>query len=282
MDILYLIGDVSHTNHRELRYSLRSIEKHGINVDRVFVCGYCPDFLSDEVIKITHGKQKSFDNFSKNRNIYSSILYAVETTDIGIKHNGEFLISMDDHFYCMNVDFNRYPFFAKDYLNRFHRYLLPNMLDYTKSSVDYQQILVNTYHMCLNNNLNIINLTLHRNMHMNRYILREMDNLNSEILNSDKNAVEAMCVALNYRLTKYPFKYEVVIDVKTNNVDELSNLINNKQIHVFSTNDFELNSDIDNFLFSLYPHKSKYEKNDIDKPKEGGKNEMLEKTSSSN
>lgn len=84
-------------------------------------------------------------NLPKGKNIFKQILYTVENTDIGINHGGEFLISMDDHFYFRNTDFNNYPFYVKDYPQRAYRYLLPNSLDYTKMSVDYQQVLINTY-----------------------------------------------------------------------------------------------------------------------------------------
>jgi len=53
MDIVYLMGEgYSKCNYNELRYSLRSIDKYGKNVDRVYVIGYCPEWLSDEIIKI--------------------------------------------------------------------------------------------------------------------------------------------------------------------------------------------------------------------------------------
>ena len=49
MDILYVIGKGSEWNNNELRFSLRSIAKYGKNIDRVFIVGYKPDFVSDEV-----------------------------------------------------------------------------------------------------------------------------------------------------------------------------------------------------------------------------------------
>ncbi|MBR0299772.1 MAG: hypothetical protein IJQ93_05590, partial [Bacteroidales bacterium] len=53
MDILYIVGaGCSRCNDFELRMSLRSIAMYGKNVGRVFVCGHCPDWLSDEVVKL--------------------------------------------------------------------------------------------------------------------------------------------------------------------------------------------------------------------------------------
>ena len=50
MDILYVVGRGSTWNNNELKYSLRSIAKNGINVDRVFIVGYIPDFINREEV----------------------------------------------------------------------------------------------------------------------------------------------------------------------------------------------------------------------------------------
>ena len=52
MDIVYIIGKGSKWNNQELKYSLRSIAKYGINIGKVFIVGYKPNFVSDEVIYI--------------------------------------------------------------------------------------------------------------------------------------------------------------------------------------------------------------------------------------
>ena len=50
IDVLYIVGTGSHWNNYELRYSLRTLEKYGKNIGRVFVSGFNPVFLSNEVI----------------------------------------------------------------------------------------------------------------------------------------------------------------------------------------------------------------------------------------
>ena len=42
MDVLYYIGAGSMRQNIELRLSLRSLEKHGKNIDRVFLVGNKP------------------------------------------------------------------------------------------------------------------------------------------------------------------------------------------------------------------------------------------------
>lgn len=255
MDILYIVGNCSKCEDMELRCSLRSIERHGINVDRVFVVGYCPEWLSDKVIKIPCEIDYSKP---KNKNIYRQLLYAIDNSDIGVNNDGEFLISMDDHFYCDDVDFDNYPFYMKDYQGRFYRYLLPNMLDYTKSSIHYQKILVNTYHFCLNNKLPIFNFTIHRNMHCNRYIIKEMEHLNDLIISDDTPEVEGLAIMLNYRMRYYPFKYEITIDEKSDKISKINKW--RMKHHVFSLEDFNMDSTLYNYLRLNYNSKSKYEK----------------------
>ena len=257
MDILYLVGPHSTNGHKDLRYSLRSIDKYGKNIDRIFVCGHCPEFLKN-IIKIECIPDQ---NLPKTKKIFLQLLYAVEHTDIGINHDGEFLISMDDHFYVKETDFNNYPFFVKDYIHRSCRYILPNQLDYTKMSVDYQQILVNTYHFCINNGLNVLNFAPHRNMHMNRYVFDEIKQttiLDNYFNNSQE--IEGLITIQNYRLRTHPFTYLLCIDFKNDNPDEILRYIEkDAQCHCFSTNDFEINSNLDMFLNTLFPDKCKYE-----------------------
>ena len=258
MDILYLVGPNSINGYQDLRYSLRSISQHGKNIDRVFVCGHCPEFLSDYVIKVNYLPDQSLP---KTKKIFSQLLYAVKNTDIGVNHNGEFLISMDDHIYVKEVDFNQYPVYVKDYIHRGYRYLLPDHLDYTKGSVEYQQILVNTYHFCINAGLNILNFVPHRNMHMNRYVFAEMESsgLINEYFNNPQE-IEGLIVAQNYRLRTHPFTYSICMDIKSDSPGKLKYYINsNQQVHCFSMNDFTLGSELDTFIGGLFPNKCLYE-----------------------
>ena len=261
MDILYLVGKGSKCNDWELRFSLRSIEKYCKNVGRVFVVGYCPSWLSDEVIKIEKPILPSFGNNDKNKNIYRDLLYAVENSDIGVNDNGEFLISMDDHFYCHETDFNNYPFYVKDYTKRKCRHMLPLEYEPGFNCGDYQKLLVSTANFLNERDYSFINFTLHRNMHMNRYFIEQMKDLNEEIFNNDDIFVEGAAVALNYRYTKEPFDYIICEDKKTDNVKQIKNIIEDEDQHVFSTNDFNLVSPLFIFLRRFYNKPSKYEKN---------------------
>ena len=49
MDVLYYIGSGSHHQNRELLYSLRALEMHCRDLDRVWIVGNRPHFLNDKV-----------------------------------------------------------------------------------------------------------------------------------------------------------------------------------------------------------------------------------------
>lgn len=261
MDILYLVGTGSKCDNFELKCSLRSIEKYGINVDRIFICGYCPDWLSDDVIKIEKPVNKSIDNFDKNKNIYKDLIYAVENTDIGINHNGDFLVSMDDHFYIKETDFDNYPYYVKDYIPRQCRHYLPLVFEPGFRCENYQRLLVSTANFLKDRGFSYINFTLHRNMHINRYVLLdEMKELNNEIFSNDNIFIEGNATVLNFMYTKHPFNYEIVKDNKSNNPLIIHDFIKTGE-HVFSTSNFSFdNKNLYMYLCKLYPNKSKYEK----------------------
>lgn len=249
MDILYFLKKGgSKCEDFELRCSLRSVEKFGKNVGRVFVVGYCPDWLSEEVIKIPYEVNP---DGKKHKNLHLQLLYAIRNSDIGINDNGEFLISMDDHFYIKPTDFHNYPFYVK-------KKSFPDKVEEDSTYKYYDNLLVNTKQFCEKHNLPSIYSTIHRNMHMNRYAIEEMGELNDLIVSDTEPEVEGFCIIQNYR---HKYHYTILTridDIKFHKVAEFRE--NYKQIHVFSTRNFNNRSAFYILLKKLYPNKSKYEK----------------------
>lgn len=257
MDILYLVGPKSKCEFFDLRCSLRSIDMYGKNVDRVFVCGYCPEFLSENVIKLN---LEIDPNMKKNKNIWRQIVYCVKNTDIGSKHNGDFLISMDDHFYMKSVDFNKYPVLAK-LSGDVHGGMLPQTPNpERKSHKGYENILIHTNKFCANHKLPAVFLTLHANMKLNRYSIEQMDDLNNEMFNYKDSDLECIVIAQNYRLLNNPFRIVFAKDFKSSNAQSVKKMLKANKRKVFSTGDFEIGDDMYNVLKEKYPNKSKYEK----------------------
>lgn len=254
MDILYVVGGESTCNYQDLRYSLRSIDKYGINVDKIFVVGNDIDFLSDEVIKIPHNN--SHIPF-KHARIFDHIIYAINSTCIGNNNNGYFMVSMDDHYINKPTDFNKEPIYVKNYSNIYGGYILPDKLDYARPAVEYQQVLINTYHYCLNHGLNILNTVPHRNMLLNKKIIKYMKHMFNDIIHGDLE-VEGLAIAINFYLSNFNSKYKLALDFKKNEIELIKNYLE-LGYNYFSTFDFEIGSDVDIFLNSLFPDYCKYE-----------------------
>lgn len=104
IDLLYPLNKSSRWQDNELRFSLRSVEKHLTNVRNVYVVGECPNFLRD-VIHVTFGD--GYQN--KERNIYEKVLHACQLP--GLSEN--FLFMNDDHFLLHDFDAVNFPTFHK-------------------------------------------------------------------------------------------------------------------------------------------------------------------------
>lgn len=103
MDALYYIGGGSMRNNMELRLSLRSLEKFGKNIDRVFVVGNKPPFLSKEVNYIWVD-----DKYEWWKNAFEKTKAAIKA---GI--SDEFLLMNDDFFMMAEFDALKYPYYHK-------------------------------------------------------------------------------------------------------------------------------------------------------------------------
>lgn len=248
MDILYIIGKgFSNCDNLELRFSLRSIEKYGKNVGRVFVVGYCPEWLSDEVIKIPfeqpyEKKEDDYDIVRKHANLTASLLYAVDHSDIG----DEFLVSMDDHFYIRNTDFDHYPFYCKaSSIPQSIKTLYNKFLCYTRHQCEMEKI--SKYYCCP-----------HRNMHMSRKTIsdrREFLDDAVELL----YPLEPFAYLLNYRYTHdKDFEFEVIKDIKIKNGSDWYKA-DPRNTECISTYDFSEGIGLETLLKGLYNKKSKYE-----------------------
>ena len=102
MDILYYIGGGSSHNNDELRLSLRSLEKHCKDVDKVWIVGNRPQFLRNvEYLWVDDKDAWWLNAFNKTKAAIKA----------GI--SDEFLLMNDDFF--MTADFNAsdYPYYHK-------------------------------------------------------------------------------------------------------------------------------------------------------------------------
>ena len=248
MDILYITKAPAFAcEENELRYSLRSIAQYGRGVGRVFVCGYCPDWLSEKVVRVpfrTHANPE--DVRAKNWDIAHKILYAVAQTDI----SEEFLVSMDDHFYCHDTDFSNYPAYVKAINN--------GQLPASRGADNYNNFLYDCRQYLLEKGLPTLYFTLHRNMPLTRTALRECSGLIEEAERRGC-AVELFTLVNNYRYAKGEIAPVYTADCKIRGEKDFDARIK-AEMGVFSTFDFWPFSGLAKRLAALFPNPCVYER----------------------
>lgn len=104
MDVLYILGNGSRWNNNEIKYSLRSLEKHGKNYGRVFITGEKPYFINDQVI---YNYQP--DKYIPQINHLLKVLWTFQNTDI----SDDILLMYDDVFFIKDIDVQNYPFYFR-------------------------------------------------------------------------------------------------------------------------------------------------------------------------
>lgn len=240
MDILYVLGRHSKWENNELRLSLRSIEKFGKNVGRVFLVGHDPMFLSEYVTYIPY--KDKYNKVCKQKNILDAICYAVEHSDIG----EEFLLSSDDHIYLKETDFDNYPFFCKGMLPTDSKHKL------------YRKTLCDTRNILIKNGLPFYNFSQHGNTHLFRRAIDIAKNL-IEMASNTRFGCEPTCILLNAFYAKNAFAITNRSDLKISNDEDLNSMLaKTKDREVVSFNDY-IHDSIKDYLFNLFPLKSKYE-----------------------
>jgi len=108
IDVVYILGSGSTVGNAEIKYSLRSIEKHLKDYGNVFIIGERPYFLNEKAIEI---KFKDLHR-NKARNIMSKINRAA----IDERVSDNFILFNDDYFLLQDVSAIGYPFYYKNNL----------------------------------------------------------------------------------------------------------------------------------------------------------------------
>lgn len=104
MDVCYLLGNGSTWFNLEIKYSIRSLLKHGANIDNIYIIGEKPDFLkyNDGIYHIP------FEELSHAQsNMWNKTLALCRDERI----SDEFLWMNDDHFFLTDFDCNEYPYY---------------------------------------------------------------------------------------------------------------------------------------------------------------------------
>ena len=232
IDIVIPLNNKSHWRDNELKYALRSIEKHLSNYGAIYIIGKKPVSVSN-VNHIPYPDQHLYPA----RNIYAKILKACKNKNI----SEDFLFMNDDHFLLNNFDASQFPFFYKGYLK-----------EDLGNRTDYKHTVENTIKV-LESSHPTKNFDTHTPILYNKKKFSEkLDIYNWDIPHA------YTIKSLYCNVLDIPGEYEP--DGKIRRAKDTSMIdLYLRSKKVFSIDDTALNKDMKNYLERLYPNKSKYE-----------------------
>ena len=244
MDILYVIGRGSTWDNNELKFSLRSLEKNCKNVGRIFIVGYCPNFINQKQVTFIPVDDV---HDCKHKNIMNCIEVAVEHSNI----SDDFLYSSDDHFYIRPTDFGDYPFYRKPVE-------LPASYENCNA---YHKTLVSTRIVLEAAGLTTYNFSWHGNTHFNKTLFTEPQfEAIRKISYNMPLGCEPTILMLNYWLSRKPFEITDRKDVKFGKeVGKECILAGIQDRECISCASDVTKSYIRTYLEEMFPDKSKYE-----------------------
>jgi hypothetical protein len=111
MDIVIPLGNgCVWGNEEELRYALRSVQKHILNVRNLYlVCneGKAPSWVKDAIVLYCNDEKGVA---WKDRNIKNKIITAIDYPDL----SDDFLFMNDDHFMLMDYELPNFPYYYRE------------------------------------------------------------------------------------------------------------------------------------------------------------------------
>lgn len=191
MDILYIVGKGSKHDNAELRWSLRSLAKHGRNVARVLVAGCPPAWLSDDVEALTVPDVDLPGR--KNRSIVNCVLEAVSSFNL----KGDFIFACDDVFLIDTVDFDRYPLYVDDDG-------LPEAAPTDRRCTAFDELLIATRQWLLERKAPVFHFQTHAFCRMSADVIRENDKLLRGTVTDSVRGLELLSLVGNLTLKAHP------------------------------------------------------------------------------
>lgn len=236
IDVVIPFGNGSLWGNNELRYCLRSIEKHLKGYRDIYIIGDFPDFINDKVKYIPY-----YENTYRTNNIKNKILQACNNSNV----SRNFLCTNDDIYFVKDVNAFEYPYY---YFSNFED-RIKERLNRNINNDTYLQSLNKTYNHLLKTELPTKYFDCHYPILYN------------------KNAFKVVTNSVNWE-KEYGYVIKslycntmgingIPIGDCTIKLGKYMDLLL-MAYHVFSTDD-EIDNDIKNKLEELFPEKSKYE-----------------------
>ena len=235
IDVLYIIGNGSLYGNEELRYSLRSLDKFGRNVGRVFITGECPAFVDQT--KITFLPELDIGCPAVNH--WWKVQQTFSKTDIGERA----LLMYDDIFFCKPTDCAKYPWRCRGEL--------PTL----RPDGEYRRSLYNAACWLKKRYMPILNYTLHQPCIYEKAKFMSMEKDFEELKLSDVGMSPRSVYANRFVSGKTEFMEDLKI---RSNVDNLQELIKGRDC--FSIADDCLDGPVQLWLDENLSERSKWEK----------------------
>ena len=238
MDVVYLVGDGSPWHDNELKYSLRSLEKYTIGVDRVFIVGTKPYYLNDNVYHIPFEDDMSLN---KERRIMEKLRFICGLPNI----SDQFLFVNDDHFFNKMVDIRFYPYF-------YNRNIVESYKDKERMSI-YNESQKNTFLHLSRMGLRTMNFDIH-------YPIRYDKSLFIEAMNEFDWTVPFAYTVKSIYSNYHQIEGSKIDDCKINEGIRGNDFLKKiKNWEMFSIGDKVLNREVKAAFEKLYQERSKFE-----------------------
>lgn len=237
MDVVYPIGRGSVWGDREIKYSLRSVQKHLSGVDNIWVIGHLPDH-------VTNVRHIEFEDVCGNKeaNICAKILRACDEPEI----SQDFLFMNDDHFLLSDFTASEFPYYYKGEIQAF--------LSKAPRRGAYIQAVVRTFYALRSKG----KLTKYFDAHCP--IVYNKDKFKQVMGGFDVDGKIGMVLKSLY-CNILDIEGEQQIDCKINKLcmaEEILAYIKNKKF--FSIGNKAINEQLEVVLKQLYPEPSRWEK----------------------
>lgn len=237
-DVVYILGSGSKWDNNEIRYSLRSVEKHLKGIGSLFIVGFDPGFLKGHI----HIRMADIHGENANRNILEKTLAACKDERV----SNTFYASSDDIFLLKDFQASTFP--------RYHRNDLMSTIKKMKTTSGYRITLSNTHTVLSQKKLPTINFNIHAPF---LYDKKKFPDVVSQY---------PMDVHYGYGVKSLyantlKLDGEYLPDCKIDEVLTYQQIFEKiKKRPLFSIGDKGINKDMKSILYDLYPNPSRWER----------------------
>jgi hypothetical protein len=240
MDILIPLGSGSRYQNSELRFALRSIEKFATGFDRIFIVGKDPGFLSD---KVQFFEKADATGYNKEYRISEKVLWAFQSTDV----SNEVAFWNDDFVLTKPVNVREIDYFQDGQLRDIAE---------RKKKQKYGATLLATHTTLVAAGRPALNYEIHCPIIYQRDKFIGLQSW----WTASKESKQGFCAKSIYSNNVLPAPGPAMKDIKLKDFDMAVAQIAARDRWVFSYGARAFGNGMKNFLETMFPEKSSYER----------------------